>query len=68
MASFISSLSPKSDAVAIFVNEKYEYKDKKNILSNDAVKKINSFLSVLKEKKGKKKQIFLIFQIDKSVS
>ena len=52
MLSFTSGLDPGSGAFAIFVTEKYEYKDKKNILSNDAVKKINSFLSVLKEKKG----------------
>ena len=53
MLSFTSGLDPDSGAFAIFVTEKYEYKDKKNILSNDAVKKINSFLSVLKEKKEK---------------
>ena len=53
MLSFTSSLDPGSDAIAIFVTEKYEYKDKKNILSNDSVKKINSFLSVLKKKKDK---------------
>ena len=32
MASFTSSLSPDSDAFAIFVNEKYDYKDKKGAL------------------------------------
>ena len=53
MLSFTTSLDPGSDAIAIFVTEKYEYKDKKNILSNDSVKKINSFLSVLKKKKDK---------------
>ena len=53
MLSFASSLDPGSDAITIFVTEKYEYKDKKNILSNDSVKKINSFLSVLKKKKDK---------------
>ena len=51
MASFISSLSPDSDALAIFVNEKYSYRDKKGVLSKSLVKKINSFLSVLKAKK-----------------
>ena len=51
MASFTSSLSPDSEAVAIFVNEKYGYKDKKGILSKHLVQKINSFLSVLKVKK-----------------
>ena len=38
-------------AFAIFVTEKYDYKNKKNILSNNEVKKINSFLDVLKVKK-----------------
>ena len=50
MASFISSLSPDSDALAIFVNEKYEYKDKRGILSKNFIQKINSFLRVLKAK------------------
>ena len=51
MASFTSSLSPSSDAVALFVDEKYGYKDKKGVLPKDLVKKINSFISVLKNKK-----------------
>ena len=51
MLSFISNLSPDSDAFAIFVSEKYSYKDKGNILPADTVKKINSFLRVLKSKK-----------------
>ena len=51
MASFISSLSPKSDAVAIFVNEKYEYKDPKRILPNTLTQKINSFLKIARIKK-----------------
>ena len=46
MASFISSLSPDSDALAIFVNEKLQYKDKKGVLSKDYIKKINSFIAV----------------------
>ena len=40
MLSFTSSLSPDYDAFAIFVTEKYDYKDKKDILSNNEVKKI----------------------------
>ena len=52
MVSFISSLSTDSDALAIFVNEKHEYKDKKGILPKNLVQKINSFLKV---EKGKKK-------------
>ena len=51
MLSFTSDLGPDSGAFAIFVTEKYDYKDKKSILSNNTVKKINSFLSVLKVKK-----------------
>ena len=51
MLNFASSLSPNSGGFAIFVTEKYDYKDKKNILSNDTIKKINSFLNVLKVKK-----------------
>ena len=53
MLSFISSLSPNSEAITIFVTEKYDYKDNKHILSNSVVQKINSFLGVLKEKKKK---------------
>ena len=51
MLSFISSLSPDCEAFVIFVTEKYDYKDKKNILSNNIVQKINSFLDVLKVKR-----------------
>jgi len=51
MLSFTSSLSPDCEAFVIFVTEKYDYQDKKDILSNNEVKKINSFLDVLKVKK-----------------
>jgi len=51
MLSFTSSLSPDYEAFAIFVTEKYVYKDKKDILPNNVVQKINSFLDVLKAKK-----------------
>ena len=51
MLSFTSSLSPDYEAFAIFVTDKYDYKDEKDILSNNEVKKINSFLDVLKVKK-----------------
>ena len=51
MASFTRSLSPDSDAFAIFVNEKYAFKDKKGILSKDITTKINSFIKVSKNKK-----------------
>ena len=61
MLSFTSSLSSDCEAFAIFVTEKYDYKDKKHILSNNVVKKINSFLNVLKVKRkkseGKNKKI-----------
>ena len=51
MLSFTSSLRPDSDAFAIFVSEKHDYKDKKGVLPTDTIKKINSFLKVLKAKK-----------------
>jgi len=51
MLSFASSLSQDSEALAIFVDEKYAYKDKKNLLSEETVKKINLYLKVHKEKK-----------------
>ena len=53
MLSFTSSLSLSSDAFAIFVTEKYDYKDKKDILPANTAKKINSFISVLRIKKKK---------------
>ena len=54
MLSFASSLSANSEAFAIFVTEKYDYKDKKNVLPNSIVQKIDSFISVLKIKKKKR--------------
>ena len=53
MLSFASALSSDSGGFTIFVNEKYLYKDKKNLLSGSVEKKINSFLSILKGKKNK---------------
>ena len=52
MLSFASSLSSDNEAFAIFVNDKFHFKDKKNILSKEASKKINSYLSNLKDKKN----------------
>jgi len=52
MLSFTSSLSPDNEAFAIFVNEKFHFKDKKNLLSKDVSKKINSYLGTLKNKKS----------------
>ena len=44
MLSFTSRLSPDSEGFAIFVNEKYDYKNEQNVLSDSTVQKINSFL------------------------
>ena len=52
MLSFASSLSPDSEAFAIFVNDKFHFKDKKSILSKEVSKKINSYLGTLKDKKS----------------
>ncbi len=57
MLSFTSSLSPDSEAFAIFVTEKYEYKDKRDILPKNIVQKIKE-----------KKLIQLIFLVKKNVS
>ena len=51
MLSFMSSLRGSSDAFAIFVTEKYEYRDAKEVLSKDISKKIDLFLKSLKIKK-----------------
>jgi len=51
MLSFTSSLSPDTEAFAIFVTEKYRYKDKSDILSKQTIQKINSYLDVLKTKR-----------------
>ena len=50
MLSFASNLSHDSRSLAIFVTEKYEYKDKNLILPKDLVQKIDSFLKTLKAK------------------
>jgi len=52
MLSFTSSLSSDSDSFAIFVNDKFHFKDKKNVLSKEVSKKINSYLANLKDKKS----------------
>ncbi len=51
MLSFTSSLSPNTEGLVVFVNEKYGYRDSKGILSKNVVQKINPFLNVLKSKK-----------------
>ena len=50
MLNFASSLSSDSEGLAIFVNEKYGYKDKNNVFSEEETKKINLFLTSLKSK------------------
>jgi len=52
MVSFASSLSPDSEAFAIFVNDKFHFKDRKNVLSEEISKKINSYLQNLKDRKS----------------
>jgi len=52
MLSFASSLSSDNEAFAIFVNDKFHFKDRKNLLSKEVSKKINSYLSNLKDKKN----------------
>ncbi len=61
MLSFTRNLGHDSEAFAIFVTEKYAYKDKKNILTKSTVQKINSFLGVLKVKK--KEEVISSFDI-----
>jgi len=51
MLSFASNLSREQEAFAIFVNDKYHYKDVKKLLSKNITEKIDSFLNVLKTKK-----------------
>ena len=51
MLSFTRSLSPNSEAFVVFVTEKYGYNNKKGILSDSTVKKINYYLGTLKAKK-----------------
>jgi len=52
MLSFASSLRPESEAFALFVTENYDYKDKRSILSKNAIEKIDSYLKKLKGKKN----------------
>ena len=52
MVSFTSSLSSDNGAFAIFVNDKFDFKDRKNFLSEEVRKKVNSYLSTLKNKKN----------------
>ena len=54
MLSFASSLSRDSEALVVFVTEKYEYRDK-IIFCQKIVQKIDSFLKTLKSKIKMKK-------------
>ena len=55
MLSFTSSLGSDNEAFAIFVNEGYHFEDKNKVLSKEISSKINSYLSVLKNKKSEEK-------------
>jgi len=50
MLDFASTLSRNSEALVMFVTEKYDYKDKNRILSKDLVQKIDLFIKTLKLK------------------
>ncbi len=58
MLSFASNLSGDREAFAVFVNDKYHYRDKKNLLSKNTTQKISSFLSTLRAKKNNEEYIF----------
>ena len=51
MLSFKGSLGHDSQGFAIFVNEKYQYKDKRDIIPSGSIQKINSFLKLQKTNK-----------------
>ena len=53
MLSFTPSLSQNSSSFALFVSEKYDYKDPKKIIPKEISKKIDLFLKSLKEKREK---------------
>ena len=63
MVNFKGTLSLTNDAFVVFVSEKYEYRDEKKILSKDIIKKIDSFIEVLK--KNKNSEIINSFDIYK---
>jgi len=50
MLSFTSSLSSDSEALVIFANEKYAYKDKKGVLPKSISQRVNSHLANFKKK------------------
>jgi len=53
MLSFTPSLSQNSSSFALFVSEKYDYKDPKKVIPKEISKKIDLFLKSLKEKREK---------------
>jgi len=53
MLSFFTSLSTNSNAFALFVSEKYDYKDPNGVLPKDIRKKVDLFLKLLKSNKQK---------------
>ena len=55
MLSFASSLSSDNEAFAIFVNDKFQFNDKNNLLPKEVRKKINSYLSHLRNRKNEEK-------------
>ena len=59
MLSFTSKLSPDAEALAIFVNDKYVYKDRIHILPDAMVQQIDSFIGVLRARKRKDDISFL---------
>ena len=59
MLSFTGSLGSDSEAFAIFVNDKFHFEDKKNVLSTEVRKKINLYLDNLKDKKSEEEINFL---------
>ena len=50
MLNFTSSLNERSEAFAIFVTDKFHYKVKNGVLKKETIKKIDSFIKILKEK------------------
>ena len=65
MLSFTSSLDPDVQSFVIFVNAKYEYKDREGILPDNMVQKINSFLSVKVKKQDDEINSFDVFNQQK---
>ena len=53
MLSFTGGLSDNCEGFLIFINEKYEYRDSRNLLPKDMSEKIDSFIEKLKNKKIK---------------